>query len=105
MTSGRIRAAIGVAIGVVMLLGVAGCGNGSSGSKGKTTLTFWGRNNDINPTLASRFNASHGNLEVKLTTVPDDQYVNKLGSAVRGGSGPHIVGLHDIKRALVAPPS
>ena len=102
MTSGRIRAAIGVAIGVVMLLGVAGCGNGSSGSKGKTTLTFWGRNNDINPTLASRFNASHGNLEVKLTTVPDDQYVNKLGSAVRGGSAPDIVGFDDINGPLFA---
>lgn len=100
MISRKVKAASGLAIAVAMLV-VAGCG-GSGKSSGPVTLTFWGRNNDINPTLVARFNASHKNIQVKLTTVPDDQFVNKLGAAVRSRSAPDIVGLDDINGPLFA---
>jgi multiple sugar transport system substrate-binding protein len=102
MRSRRRRAAAGMALAVAMLLGLAACGGDDNQAGGKTVLTMWGRNNDINPDLVARFNASHPDIEVQLTTVPDDVYVNKLGSAVRGRSAPDIVGFDDINGPLFA---
>jgi hypothetical protein len=52
-------------------------------------LTFWHFNKDEVPNIEKDFESRFPNIDLKVTVIPDRdyQYVNKLTSAVRSGSG------------------
>lgn len=89
---------------------VAACGNGggsssssgSSPSSGKTTITFWARVDNPSVGLAQQFNATHSNVHVNVTTIPDAEYVTKLGAAVRAHDAPDVADFDDINAPLFA---
>jgi multiple sugar transport system substrate-binding protein len=58
------------------------------------TVSFWVRAADSGFTapLVKAYNASHP-VQVKLTSIPDDQFVTKFGTAVAGGAGPDVVAI------------
>jgi multiple sugar transport system substrate-binding protein len=94
---------------VVTLLGAAGCASSgpSTSTAPKTsnfgvnatgTVQFWART--VSKTLAqklvSEFNATHGNLKVKLTLTSINDDVTSLATSIRAGDPPDVVGLNDI---------
>jgi multiple sugar transport system substrate-binding protein len=91
------------------LLGVVGCassGPASSGAPSSSTfgvnatgtVQFWART--VSKTLAqklvSEFNATHKNLQVKLTLTSINDDVTSLATSIRAGDPPDVVGLNDI---------
>jgi len=86
--------------------GLAGCSSsGASEANGVTTLTFWSRATTAEPVsapLVEAFNATHKNIQVKLTSVPDAQYVSKFGATARAGSAPDLVSFDDINAPVFA---
>ncbi|KNY26743.1 ABC transporter substrate-binding protein [Pseudobacteroides cellulosolvens] len=55
----------------------------------KGEITFWHFNKDEGPNIVKSFNAAYPNIKVNISIVPDkdQQYQNKITSAVRAGSG------------------
>jgi multiple sugar transport system substrate-binding protein len=100
------RKATALAAAVLSLsLAAAACGGsggGSSSSGGKTTISFWVRVDNPSVGLAKMFNATHKNIHVNVTVIPDAEYVTKLGAAVRGHSGPDVADFDDINAPLFA---
>jgi multiple sugar transport system substrate-binding protein len=101
------QALVGAA--VVTVLAAAGCS--SSGSSTSTapqsstfgvnatgTVQFWART--VSKTLAqklvSEFNATHKNVQVKLTLTSINDDVTTLATSIRAGNPPDVVGLNDI---------
>jgi multiple sugar transport system substrate-binding protein len=93
----------------VALLAAAGCSSagstpaatstsGSFGVNATGTVQFWART--VSKTLAqklvSEFNATHSNLQVKLTLTSINDDVTSLATSVRAGDPPDVVGLNDI---------
>jgi multiple sugar transport system substrate-binding protein len=93
----RYRRPAAVAVVVLGMAVASACstsGGGSSGSGssgGVTTITFWARPQNPSVGLAKRWNATHKNIKVQVTTIPDQEAVTKLGAAVRSHSGPDVV--------------
>jgi multiple sugar transport system substrate-binding protein len=62
------------------------------------TVQFWARS--VSSTLAkklvSEFNATHKNLQVKLTLTSINDDVTSLATSIRAGDPPDVVGLNDI---------
>jgi multiple sugar transport system substrate-binding protein len=62
------------------------------------TVQFWART--VSKTLAqklvSEFNATHKNLQVKLTLTSINDDVTNLATSIRAGDPPDVVGLNDI---------
>jgi multiple sugar transport system substrate-binding protein len=62
------------------------------------TVQFWART--VSKTLAqklvSEFNATHKNLQVKLTLTSINDDVTSLATSIRAGDPPDVVGLNDI---------
>ena len=56
------------------------------------TISFWVRAADSGFTtpLVKAYNATHP-VQVKLTSIPDAQFVTKFGTATAGGAGPDVV--------------
>jgi multiple sugar transport system substrate-binding protein len=95
---------------VTLLGGVAACASSSpspssGGASGSTfgvnatgTVQFWART--VSKTLAqklvSEFNATHKNLQVKLTLTSINDDVTSLATSIRAGDPPDVVGLNDI---------
>jgi multiple sugar transport system substrate-binding protein len=107
-----LRAATFVAAAVTAVA-VAACGNGGgsnagsaatpgSSPTGKVTITFWARVDNPSIGLAQQFNATHSNVHVNAVTIPDAEYVTKLGAAVRSHSGPDVADFDDINAPLFA---
>jgi multiple sugar transport system substrate-binding protein len=97
------RAAVAAAI--LSLSAIAACSSGgSSGSSSgqPTVINFWVRVDNPSVGLAKMFNATHKNIKVKATVIPDTEYVTKLGAAVRGHSGPDVADFDDINAPLFA---
>jgi multiple sugar transport system substrate-binding protein len=79
-----------------LAVGLAACSSsGPTTEGGKTVLQMWGRADDsaFLPKLVKSYNATHKNVQVKLTLVPDAQVAQKFGAAASSGSGPDIVSL------------
>jgi multiple sugar transport system substrate-binding protein len=57
------------------------------------TLEMWSRADlaAFLPAVIDAFNASHTNVQIKLTLIPDDQVTQKFAAAASGGAGPDIV--------------
>ncbi|MDP4180988.1 MAG: extracellular solute-binding protein [Bacillota bacterium] len=55
----------------------------------KGEISFWHFNKDEGPNIVKAFNAAYPNVKVNLSIVPDkdQQYQNKITSAIRAGSG------------------
>ena len=100
-----------VAAGAAAMLAAAGCsssgsstpttsqGGGSTfGVNATGTVQFWART--VSKTLAQKlvdgFNASHKNLQVKLTLTSINDDVTSLATSIRAGDPPDVVGLNDI---------
>jgi multiple sugar transport system substrate-binding protein len=62
------------------------------------TVQFWARavSSVLAKKLVDEFNASHKNLKVVLTLTQPNQAVTKLGTAIRAGTQPDVIGLNDI---------
>jgi multiple sugar transport system substrate-binding protein len=97
------------AAAVALATVAAGCsssGSSSSPSAGSSTfgvnatgtVTFWART--VSKTLAqklvSEFNATHKNLQVKLTLTSINDDVTSLATSIRAGDPPDVDGLNDI---------
>jgi multiple sugar transport system substrate-binding protein len=97
------------AAAVLLLSAAAACSSGSSpsstgssssafGVNATGTVQFWARS--VSKTLAqklvSEFNATHKNLQVKLTLTSINDDVTSLATSIRAGDPPDVVGLNDI---------
>lgn len=50
--------------------------------------------------MVDRFHAQQDRIEVRVTAVPDEQFVTKLATAIRGGRVPDLVDFDDINSML-----
>lgn len=79
----------------ISALGVAACGNDDSDSGGKVTMSFW-HNATTGPGKAfwdkavADFEASHGNVKIKIQTVQNEDLDGKLQTALNSGDAPDI---------------
>lgn len=97
------RSKTAAALAVVLIAGsLAGCSSVSSDPDGVTTLNWWTRLGESQQAQAEEFNETHDDIQVKLTQVPDDQYVNKVGTGVRSDNGPDVLDLDDANAPLFA---
>jgi multiple sugar transport system substrate-binding protein len=91
---------------VAAALALAACG-GSSGAApsskpfgvGATgVVRFWARQatDGVAKAMVAQFNASHPHLKVQLHLTQPNQATTELGTAIRAGSVPDLVGLNDI---------
>jgi len=81
----------------VALLALAGCGSGSSNS-GKTSITVWEGFTDVEGNafhhLVNEFNSSHKNIHVSVLETNNDYALQKVLTAVRGGTPPDVAYLY-----------
>ncbi|KNY25271.1 extracellular solute-binding protein [Pseudobacteroides cellulosolvens] len=78
----------------------------NEGIKGE--FSFWYFNKDEAPNIVKAFNEAYPNVKVNLSVIPDrdQQYQNKLTSAIRAGSGvPDVFGVESafVKRFIDMP--
>ena len=95
-TSGAGTAATSAAVSASATTGTAATSGAASpaatsGPAPKGSLTFWARDSDsFLTTVVDAYNASQSNIKIKLTLIPQANFVQKLGTAVANGSGPDI---------------
>ena len=81
-----------------VLLAAAGCGGGSSTSGGKTQITVWEGYTDVEGKafnrLVDEFNSSHKGIDVKVLETNNDYALQKVLTAVRGGTPPDVAYLY-----------
>ena len=110
LLSRRAQITAGAAAMLLATTAAAGCassGTSAAGTAPKSstfgvnatgTVQFWART--VSKTLAqklvSEFNASHKNLQVKLTLTSITNDVTSLATSIRAGDPPDVVGLNDI---------
>jgi multiple sugar transport system substrate-binding protein len=71
---------------------LTGCSSDTAASEGEvTTINWWTRVGDHQAALAEKFNQSQDRIKVVTTQVPDDQYVNKVGTGIRSEDGPDLL--------------
>ena len=87
----------GVMIGLMLLL--VACGGGTTEQEtggGPVTLTFWDNQqtesglSEYQQTAVKEFEKANPNINIKVTTVPYDQYQQRLQLAVEGGNPPDV---------------
>lgn len=78
----------GAGLAGAALLGASGCGGSSSGGG----LTMWTRAaaEGLNQLLVKEWNKSH-DQKIKLTIIPDDQYVTKVSTSGASGDLPDLL--------------
>lgn len=66
------------------------------------TVTFWARQatDTVAKPLVAKFNATHKNLKVVLHLTQPNEATTELGTAIRAGDVPDLVGLNDINVPL-----
>jgi multiple sugar transport system substrate-binding protein len=91
MTKPRVVAVLAAA---ALSLGLAGCGGGSGSSSGTTSITMWNGWTDQEGKaftgLVQAYEKSHPDVDVKVLYVNQDYSLQKVSTAVRGGSPPDI---------------
>jgi multiple sugar transport system substrate-binding protein len=103
------RGYLALAAAVLLSATAAGCSSSSPstttspaastfGVNATGTVQFWART--VSKTLAqklvSEFNATHNNLQVKLTLTSINDDTTSLATSIRAGDPPDVVGLNDI---------
>jgi multiple sugar transport system substrate-binding protein len=104
---------LATALPATALVVLAACsssgGKSSASSPGATfgsgatgVVHFWARSatDKVAKQMVADFNASHPNLKVELTETQINQAVTKLGTAIRAGSPPDVIGLNDINMPI-----
>lgn len=104
----RSRSAL-IALVPALALGLAACGSSSNtaspASSPKTfgvgatgVVHFWARQatDPVTKALVTQFNATHKHLKVELHLTQPNEASTELGTAIRAGSVPDLVGLNDI---------
>jgi multiple sugar transport system substrate-binding protein len=79
---------------ILLVLSACGGANPSGDASGPVTISFWIRAADqtfVQP-LATAYNKTHKN-QVKLTIIPNDNFVTKFASASAAGTPPDVVGI------------
>ncbi len=73
-------------------------GSSSFGVNATGTVDFWARtvSKSLAQKLVSEFNATHKNLQVKLTLTSINDDVTSLATSIRAGDPPDVVGLNDV---------
>ena len=91
------RKAVAVSV-AALCLAVAGCGGGDGSSNGKTKITVWEGYTDVEgdafQQLVDEFNTSHKDIEVKVLETNNDYVLQKVLTAVRGGTPPDVAYLY-----------
>ncbi|MBO0794003.1 MAG: extracellular solute-binding protein, partial [Ktedonobacteraceae bacterium] len=87
-----VRALIVLFPGLILLF-TSACG-GTSSSSGPVTISFWIRAADqaIAEPVVAAYNKSHQN-KVKLTIIPNDNFVTRFASASAAGTPPDVVAI------------
>jgi multiple sugar transport system substrate-binding protein len=108
----KLRLAVLAALVAVLVCACAGAGTLPSpditgagfGADAKGTVNLWVRaaTQAASAPIVAAFNKSHPALTVRLTAIPDTQYVTKLATAIRGRSVPDVVDVDDINSTLLA---
>ncbi len=106
MRRGHIRpVAVLAAASALTALALAACGSSAPASSSKSfgvdatgVVHFWARQatDGVAKAMVAQFNASHKNLKVQLHLTLPNEAVTELGTAIRAGSVPDVVGLNDI---------
>lgn len=89
MNSKKLKAAaLAVAVGASTLLTLSTTANAA----GPVVLNFWSRaaQADFIKSVGDAFNSTHTNIQVKVTTIPDAQFVQKVSTSSLSGSAPDI---------------
>lgn len=80
------------------LLSLAGCGGSGSGSSGATKITVWEGFTDVEGTafgqLVDEFNKSHPGIHASVLETNNDYALQKVLTAVRGGTPPDLAYLY-----------
>src|SRR5262245_6599333 len=88
-------AAVSVA---ALLCAATGCGGGDESSNGKTQITVWEGYTDVEGDafhqLVDEFNTSHDDIDVKVLETNNDYVLQKVLTAVRGGTPPDVAYLY-----------
>lgn len=88
---------VAMAASAAALLALAGCGSGPS-SSGKTSITIWegytGVEGKAFHHLVDQFNHSHTGIHVSVLETNNDYVLQKVLTAVRGGTPPDIAYLY-----------
>lgn len=83
-------------------------GSSTFGVNATGTVTFWARQatDSVAKAMVAQFNATHKNLKVVLHLTQPNEATTELGTAIRAGDVPDLVGLNDIKSSgsSVMPP-
>lgn len=81
------------ALVLAIFLVLAGCAAPQQ-NNGPVTLTMWVRSGqDFVQQVVDGFNRTHPDIHVRLTVVPDANFVQKLGVAVAGNAGPDLASI------------
>jgi multiple sugar transport system substrate-binding protein len=93
--SGRGAVAVSAA---ALLVALAGCGGGGGSSSGTTQITVWEGYTDTEgkafQQLVDDFQASHSDIDVKVLETNNDYALQKVLTAVRGGTPPDVAYLY-----------
>jgi multiple sugar transport system substrate-binding protein len=90
---------------IVLVLSAVLWGCGGVGSKQSvTTLTLWARSDEsaFIQDVVTGFNRTHPDIRIKLTVIPVNNFVQKYGIAVAGGSGPDLASIDVVYLPLFA---
>jgi multiple sugar transport system substrate-binding protein len=106
----RPLAALSASAALALLCAACGSGSGSAapaapgkfGVNATGTVTFWARQatDGVARAMVSQFNATHKNLKVVLHLTQPNEATTELGTAIRAGDVPDLVGLNDINVPL-----
>ena len=88
------QAVILITIVLVIPVSLLSCGGSSGSSNGPVTLTFWVRasDSDFTTPLVKQYNATH-KTQIKLSVIPNAQFVTKFGTSVAGGLAPDVMAI------------
>ncbi len=106
MRRGHLRPVAAIAgVSALAALALAACGSPAPAATSKAfgvdatgVVHFWARQatDPVAKTLVAKFNATHKHLKVVLHLTLPNEAVTELGTAIRAGSVPDVVGLNDI---------
>ncbi|MBO0834505.1 MAG: sugar ABC transporter substrate-binding protein [Actinobacteria bacterium] len=106
MRRGQLRPVAAVAgISAFAALALAACGSSGPAASSRGfgvdatgVVHFWARQatDPVAKAMVAKFNSTHKNLKVQLHLTLPNEAVTELGTAIRAGSVPDVVGLNDI---------
>ncbi|MGH3510302.1 MAG: ABC transporter substrate-binding protein [Nocardioidaceae bacterium] len=92
------RSKLMAAAAALAMLSVAGCGGSGSASGGATKITVWEGFTDVEGTafqhLVDQFNKSHPGIQASVFETNNDYALQKVLTAVRGGTPPDLAYLY-----------